>query len=200
MWDILIRDIWFYLINLGALVVVGLAIWLWTRQNWLWRLAQVKTELASLRLGQTDFLAKLEDEYKAKEEHVRLVLQDLLKHWESGDLDMLRARRNELSNIWILDYRKALSSYVRSATDIYEDNRHKQYLLIENHLLPFLQLSGDLLDTLNQADLLDKLQAQPMVLQYQDFDFIFDFTRLYLSWKDWNLRRALKKHRRRLGL
>lgn len=200
MWELLLRDLWFYLINIFAFAAVGILVWLRTRQIWLERLASAQMELASLRLKEGDILAELEDKYKDKEEHLRLVLLDLMKHWKEGNEEMARARRNEVSNLWILEYRRRLSQYVRMLTEVYTGNRDKQYLLIENHLLPFLQMSGDLLETLNQEDLLALTGSKAMVLQYQDFDFIFDFTRLYLSWFDWSLRRSLKKHRKRLGI
>jgi hypothetical protein len=198
-WETLQQDFWFYLINLLAFATAIIISWLWTRYRWLAQVAQLKTEIALLKVQQGDQLSVLEDAYKAKEEHVRFVLQDFLQQLENGDAKMLQARRNELSNIFILEYRKRFYHFVRLAAELYEENEKKHRIVIENHILPFLQLAGDLLEVINQPNVLALSQTPRLQYQYQDFDFVFDFMQRFLGWTDFGLKKAIKQHKTRLN-
>ena len=199
LWEMLLKDFWFYLINLLAFATCIMLTWLYLRQKHLQILLSLKTELAQLRLEQGQGLFQLEDQYKAKEEHIRFVLQDLLSQIENQDAEMLRARRNEISNLFVLEYRKSFYQFIRLASEIYEDNPDQHQVIIENHILPFLQLTGDVLTVLNQENILSLTQTPKLSFQYQDFDFVFDFLHRFLRFHHWGLKKAIRQHAKRLN-
>lgn len=94
-----------------------------------------------------------------------------------------------------------MQAYCRLAQEIFELDREKRQQFIENHLNPFLQLAGDLLQVLNQKKLTDMAGpgALPIRYQYMDFDFAFDFLRAQIRFQDFDLKQVRKAHLERLG-
>lgn len=197
--DAIQNDLTFYILNILGFAVVVLVTWWYTRIQQFKTIAQLRTEIATLQIQQNNELFALEDVYKTKEERMRLIIKDLRDQLNGGDANMIRARRNELSNILALDYAKAMSNYTRLADQFYDGNRYRHAQFVENHILPFLQNSGDIMETLNQASVRDASNATDVRLNYMDFDFAFDFIKKDISFTSFGLKSAMRKHAQRLG-
>ncbi len=184
-----------------AFATVVAVVWLWARSRFTAQLAEYQTQIAALQLERNDRLFALEDECKAKKERLRQILKDLRNQVNFNKTDMAIARRNELSNVFALEYCPSMQAYTRLASEIYEFDYDKRRQFIENHLYPFLQLAGDLLHVINQPKTLNLIgeDAVPIYWNYMDFDFAFDFIRLRTRYTDIGLRLAMHKHLRRLG-
>jgi hypothetical protein len=201
MWEQFIKDLPFYLLNLAAFTALVIITWLWARTRFMSEIAKYQTELASLQLQRNDQFFALEDDVKAKYERLRLILRDFRTHHQLKNADMLHARRNELSNVLILDYLPAMHKYTRLADEMFANDLKKRRQFIENHLNPFLQLSGDLFELMNLPTVLQLAgaEANPIRFNYMDFDFVFDFARKKRTLIDFGLRTAMNKHLRRMG-
>ncbi|MCH2044544.1 MAG: hypothetical protein MK212_10545 [Saprospiraceae bacterium] len=197
--DAIQNDLTFYILNILAFAVIILVTWWYTRIQQFKTIAQLRTEIATLQIQQNNELFELEDIYKAKEERMRLIIKDLRDQINKGDLSMVRARRNELSNILALDYAKAMSNYTRLADQFYDGNRYRHTQFIENHILPFLQNAGDIMKVLNQPSVRDTSDAADIKLNYMNFDFAFDFIKKDIRFTSFGLKSAMKKHAQRLG-
>lgn len=200
-WDAFVEQLPFYALSFAGLLALVAVSWFWARSRFMGELAKYQTEIAKLQLGRNDQLFALEDVCKAKNERIRLILKDLKKQLREKNGEMVRARRNELSNVFVLDYCPAMQAYCRLAQEMFELDREKRQQFIENHLNPFLQLAGDLLQVLNQKKLKDMAGpgALPIRYQYMDFDFAFDFLRAQIRFQDFDLKQARKAHLERLG-
>lgn len=190
----------FYLINMLVFFVVVAVTWLLVRASSLKHIYQLKTELAALRLGYNEQLFALEDVRQAEEEGLRLVLSDLRSQLRVKNANLAEARRNELSHLFFTTYREAVYQYSRLAIELHADDREKRKQLVENHIFPFLQLSGDVLELMNQENLLKIVSAPKLILSERDFDFAFDAIRSVSQWNSFGLKRAKRQHAKRLGL
>lgn len=193
-------DAAFYLINVFAFFAVVVLTWLLVRANLLRQVYQLKTELAALRLGYNEQLFALEDVRRVKEEELRLVLSDLRSQLRVKNANLADARRNELSHLFFTDYREAVYQYSRLAIELHADDEQKRKQLLENHIFPFLQLSGDVLEVINQENLLKLVAAPKLILSERDLDFAFDVIRSVEQWNSFGLKRAKRQHTKRLGL
>lgn len=200
-WEKFIQDLPFYLLNLLAFSAVVAVTWLWARTRFFAELAQYQTQIAELQLQRNDQLFALEDECKAKAERLRLILKDLRNQISFKKADMVNARRNELSNVFILEYCPTMQQYTRLAAEMFEYDYKKRRQFLENHILPFLQLSGDLLKIINQPNAIEMIgeEAIPIRWNYMDFDFAFDFIRTRIKRTDLDARTRMHKHLKRLG-
>ncbi len=200
MWEKFLADLPWYLLNLGAFVTVVIVTWLWARTRFVAEIAKYKVEIASLQMNRNDQLFELEDICKEKNERLRLILKDLRMKLHRKQLDMVQARRNELSNVFMLDYCKSMQQYTRLADEVYEFDREKRRQFIENHINPFLQLAGDILEVVNQPNIMELLGDQATAIQfnYMEFDFAFDFVKKKMRFVDFDLRRAMREHLKRL--
>lgn len=200
MWEKFLQDLPWYLLNLSAFLTVIAVTWLWARTRFVQELAKYKVEIASLQMNRNDQLFELEDQCKEKNERLRLILKDLKYKIQRNQTDMIAARRNELSNVFMLDYCKAMQKYTRLADEIYEFDREKRRQFIENHINPFLQLAGDILEVINQPNIMEILgdQAQVIHFNYMEFDFAFDFVKRKMRFIDFDIRKAFKDHLKRL--
>lgn len=198
--DSLQADAPFYLINILAFFVVVAVTWLLVRASLLRQIYQLKTELAALRLGYNEQLFALEDVRQEREEELRLLLSDLRGQLRVEQRNLVEARRNELSHLFFTAYREAVYQYSRLSIELYADDREKRLQLIENQILPFLQLSGDVLELMNQERLLKLIAAPPLLLSERDYDFAFDALDSVIRWNNFGLKRARRLHKKRLGL
>lgn len=201
MWELIMKDWPFFVLNLGAFITIIFVTWLWARTRFVAELAKYQTQIATLQLQRNDQLFALEDDCKAKLERVRLIFKDLKTQLHLKNVAMVNARRNELSNVFVLDYLPAMQKYVRLADEMFEYDRSKRRQFIENHVNPFLQFAGDLQETMNLPNLLNLLgaEAQPIRFSYMDFDFAADFIRRKGTIIDFALRLSMKQHIKRLG-
>ncbi len=201
MWEIILKDLPFYLLNLGAFVMVIFVTWLWARTRFIAEIAKYQTELVKVQLQRNDQLFLLEDDCKKKYERLRLILKDLRTQIHLKKVEMVASRRNELSNVLILDYCPAMQKYTRLADEMFCFDRQKRRQFIENHLNPFLQLSGDLLELMNMPKVMELLEESAMTVKYSymDFDFAFDFARKKKSVVDIGLIIAMNRHLKRMG-
>ncbi len=201
MWEMILKDLPFYLLNLGAFVMVVFVTWLWARTRFVSEIAKYQTEIVTVQLQRNDQLFLLEDDCKAKYERVRMILKDLRTQIHLKKTEMVAARRNELSNVLILAYCPAMQKYTRLADEMFSYDRQKRRQFIENHLNPFLQLSGDLLELMNMPKVMELLgeSATAVKYGYLDFDFAFDFARKKKSIVDIGLRVAMNRHLKRMG-
>lgn len=200
-WEKFIQDLPFYILNLLAFTAVIAVTWLWARTRFFAELAQYQTKIAELQLQRNDQLFALEDDCKAKHERVRLILAELRDHIRFNKTEMVNARRNEISNVFVLDYCKAMQQYTRLAAEMYEYDYKKRRQFIENHLYPFLQLAGEILHTIDQPNLMEMLGEDAVAIRwnYMDLDFAFDFIRLRTKFTDFGIRSAMRKHLKILG-
>lgn len=197
--DAIQADALFYAVNILAFFVVVGVVWLWAKSRYMKEMVQLKTELVSVQQQRRERLFKLEDNVHASQEKVRLILKELRNQVRAKDPITAKARRNELSNVFFTEYREDIYQFARLADVIYAQDKEAHRVFAENHILPFLQLSGDVLSVINQQRLLELCQAPALQLSYRDFDFAFDFIYKELSSFDMGFRRAAKRHAKRLG-
>jgi len=201
MWELIMKDWPFFVLNLGAFITIIFVTWLWARTSFVAELAKYQTELATLQLQRNDQLFALEDDCKVKHERLRLILKDLRTQLHLKNIEMVNARRNELSNVFVLDYLPAMQKYTRLADEMFEHDRTKRLLFIENYIRKFFDESIDLLGTMNLEPLIELLgpETEPIRFSYMDFDFAFDFVRRKRTIFDFGLRIEMNKNAQKLG-
>lgn len=198
-WENLHQDGSFYAVLTFLLATIIIVTWLYARTRSAQIIAQLKTQLLEVQAQYNDRIFAAEDEARQRLEHLRLILQDLRNQLVAKNSAMILARRNEAANFLVLEYAKSVRHYARIVEPFLRDNRPQQRQFLENHILPFLQQSGDVLQVLNQPEVLRNCQAQPLALFYPDFDFAFDSLRHYAYWWDFGIRQATHAHAQRLG-
>lgn len=171
----------FYLVNAAIFIVVIMVTWLYAKSQQMETIAKLQAQLQQIQLQQNDRLFELEDANKAKSERVRLILKDMEVQLKTKQMDMLQARRNELSNVFIMEYRAAMHAYARLADQYYELHPPKYQAFVRNQIFPFLDASRKILAAVNAGAVLKALGASPIQYSYKDFDFAFDMIRKYPS-------------------
>ncbi|MCP4442304.1 MAG: hypothetical protein GY810_25635 [Aureispira sp.] len=197
-WEIIQHDFIFYIINLIIFVTVVLVTWLFAKSKQLETVSKLKTQLEYLKMQQNDKLFDLEDKYKKKQESLRLILKELESNYKTNDKDMVEARRNELSNVFLLEYKDAVHKYARLADQYFAEYRPRHREFVQNHIFPFLDTSRKILSAINTPQIMQMVGGQPIKYSYQDFDFAFDLIRKNMFMFD-NFRADLKKYMKALG-
>lgn len=197
-WEIIQQDFIFYIINLLIFVTVVLVTWLFAKSKQMESISKLKTQLEYLKMQQNDKLFALEDLYKKKQERLRLILKDMESNFKDSNKDMVEARRNELSNVFLLEYKDAVHKYARLADQYFAEYRPRHREFVQNHIFPFLDTSRKVLSAINTPNVLKMTGGQAIQYSYQDFDFAFDLIRKNMFLFD-NFRADLKKYMKALG-
>lgn len=178
-----IQEDWiFYVVNILVFVVVVMVTWLYAKGQQMEAIAKLQAQIQQIQLQQNDKLFSLEDEYKQKKERVRLILKDMEAQLKAKDVDMLQARRNELSNVFVMEYRETMHRYARLADQYYELHPPKYQEFVRNYVFPFLDTSRKILAAINAGVVLKSLNnSAPIHYSYKDFDFAFDMIRKHPS-------------------
>lgn len=170
----------FYVVNLLAFGVVIWCTWLYSQSKQAEAIAKVQAQLQQLQLQQNDKLYELEDAMNKKKERIRLILKELESQIRSKDVEMLKARRNELSNVFVMEYALAMQQYSRLAHQFYELHPPKYRDFVRNTIFPFLDMSRKVLAAINAPKIIQmigKEDAPKVAYSYKDFDFAFDMIR-----------------------
>jgi hypothetical protein len=172
------QDWIFYLVNLLAFVIVVTVTWLYSQSKQMEAIAKLQAQLQQLQLQQNDKLFALEDEYKKKKERLRLIMKDMENQLRNQDVDMLTSRRNELSNVFVMEYAATMHRYARLADQFYELHPPKYREFVRNYIFPFLDISRKVLSAINTPKVMQTIGAKtPVQYSYKDFDFAFDMIR-----------------------
>lgn len=172
----------FYVVNLLAFVTVVLCTYLYAKSKQAQAVAAVQAELQQVQLQYTDKLLDKEEALKKKKERVRLILKDLDNQMRNKDVAMLQARRNELSNVFVMEYAAAMQQYAHLGHQFYELNVDKYHSFVRNEIFPFLDTSRKILMAINAPKVIQTIGtelAPAISYSYQDFDFAFDMIRKY---------------------
>ncbi|BDS11696.1 hypothetical protein [Aureispira anguillae] len=168
----------FYAVNILVFIVVVMVTWLYARGQQMEAIAKLQAQIQQIQLQQNDKLFSLEDEYKLKKERVRLILKDMEAQLKANDMEMLKSRRNELSNVFVMEYRETMHRYARLADQYYELHPPKYQEFVRNYIFPFLDTSRKILSAINATIIMKALgESQPIQYSYKDFDFAFDMIR-----------------------
>lgn len=187
----------FYMVNILVFVVVVLVTWLYVRGQQMEAIAKLQVQIQQIQLQQNDKLFSLEDEYKLKKERLRLILKDMEAQLKAKDLDMLQSRRNELSNVFVMEYRETMHRYARLADQYYELHPPKYQEFVRNYIFPFLDTSRKVLAATNAPVVMKTLgEKAPIQYSYKDFDFAFDMIRKHSSF---SFRKEMVSYLRALG-
>lgn len=175
--EIIQADWIFYAVNIVVFIVVVMVTWLYAKGQQMEAIAKLQAQLQQVQLQQNDKLFSLEDQYKLKKERVRLILKDMEAQLKANDVQMLESRRNELSNVFVMEYRETMHRYARLADQYYELHPPKYQEFVRNYIFPFLDTSRKILAAINATVILKKLNSTPIQYSYKDFDFAFDMIR-----------------------
>lgn len=168
----------FYVINILMFFVVILVTWLYSKSKQMEVITKLKVELQQVQLEQNDKLYALHDDYKLKKERLRLIIKEMDLQLAEDNLDMLNARRNELSNVFVMEYREMMYRFARMADQYYDLDIPKYQEFVRNQIFPFLDTSRKVLAAVNASVVTDKLEeAVIFKYNYKDFDFAFDMIR-----------------------
>lgn len=187
----------FYLVNILIFVSLILVTWLYAKARQAESVAQLQAQLQQLQMQQNQQLFDLEDAFKLKKERIRLILKDMEFQLKKKDQEMLSARRNELTNVFIMEYRESMHRFARLAHQYYELNPPKYQEFVKNYIFPFLSTSHLVLSAVNTDAIKKQLNiTNDFSFSYQDFDFTFDMIRKYPNFA---FKRTMKKHVEAIG-
>ena len=191
------QDWIFYLVNLLAFVIIVAVTWLYSQSKQMEAIAKLQAQLQQLQLQQNDKLFALEDEYKKKKERLRLIMKDMENQLRNQDVDMLTSRRNELSNVFVMEYAISMHRYARLADQFYELHPLKYREFVRNYIFPFLEVSRKVLSAINTPKVMQTIGTKtPVTYSYKDFDFAFDMIRKHGTT---DLRREMMIYLKELG-
>jgi hypothetical protein len=189
----------FYVVNLLAFGVVIWCTWLYSQSKNAEALAKVQAQLQQVQLQQNDKLFALEDALGKKKERIRLILKEIETQMRAKDAEMLKARRNELSNVFVMEYAVAMQQYSRLADQFYELHPPKYREFVRNYIFPFLDMSRKVLSTINAPKVIKAIgagEAPTVAYSYKDFDFAFDMIRKH---GNADFKREMKQYLPELG-
>ena len=176
------QDWIFYVVNLLAFVAVVAITWLYSRSKQLETIAQLQAQLQQIQLQQNDKLFALEDEFKNKKERLRLIMKDMESQTKNKNIAMMIYRRNELSNVFVMEYTATMQRYARLADQYYELHPPKYREFVRNYIFPFLDTSRKVLSAINTPQIIETIgNASPVQYSYKDFDFAFDMIRKHIT-------------------
>ena len=168
----------FYVVNIIVFIVVVMVTWLYSQGQQMEAIAKLRAQIQQIQLQQDDKLFRLEDEFKLKKERIRLILKDMEAQLKAKDMDMLKSRRNELSNVFVMEYRETMHRYARLADQFYELHPPKYQEFVRNYIFPFLDTSRKVLAAINASVVMKALgETAAVSYSYKDFDFAFDMIR-----------------------
>jgi hypothetical protein len=187
----------FFLINSLVFGVVVLVTWLYAQSRHLATVAQLQVQIQQLQLKQNQYLFDLEDEFNLKKERIRLILKEMELQLKSKDTAMLLARRNELTHVFVIEYRETMHRFARLADQYYELHPQKHQQFVQNFIVPFLETSRSILAAVNAKAVLAQLETQEIyAFSYQDFDFAFDMIRKFPRF---SMHRTMHKYLKEIG-
>jgi hypothetical protein len=187
----------FYVVNILVFVVIVMVTWLYARGQQIEAIAKLQAQIQQIQLQQNHKLFVLEDEFKLKKERLRLILKDMETQLKDKDLDMVKSRRNELSNVFVMEYRETMHRYARLADQYYESHPPKYQEFVRNYIFPFLDTSRKVLAAVNSSTIMQALgETSPISYSYKDFDFAFDMIRKHSSF---SFRKEMVSYLRALG-
>lgn len=187
----------FYVVNILVFVVVIMVTWLYARGQQMEAIAKLQAQIQQIQLQQNDKLFSLEDEFKLKKERVRLILKDMEAQLKAKDMEMLKSRRNELSNVFVMEYRETMHRYARLADQYYELHPPKYQEFVRNYIFPFLDTSRKVLAAVNATIVMKALgENAPVRYSYKDFDFAFDMIRKHSTM---SFKKEMKSYLKELG-
>lgn len=176
--EVIQADWIFYLVNILVFIVIVMVTWLYAKSQQVEAIAKLQAQIQQIQLQQNDKLFSLEDEYKLKKERIRLILKDMEAQLKAKDIEMLKSRRNELSNVFVMEYRETMHRYARLADQYYELHPPKYQEFVRNYIMPFLDTSRKVLAAINASVILKTLgNGESIQYSYKDFDFAFDMIR-----------------------
>ncbi len=195
--DAIQADWIFYLINILVFVVVVMVTYLYANGKKVEAVARLQAQIQQIQLQQNDKLFSLEDEYKLKKERIRLILKDMEAQLSAKDVDMLQSRRNELSNVFVMEYRETMHRYARLADQYYELHPPKYQEFVRNCIFPFLDTSRKVLAAVNASVIMKTIgTSNPVRFSYKDFDFAFDMIRKHPTY---SFKKEMKSYLKELG-
>jgi len=187
----------FYLLNILMFVVVVLVTSMYVQSKQMETIAKLEVQIQQLQLQQNEKLFALEDEFKKKKERLRLIMKDMETQLRQKEKDMLVARRNELSNVFVMEYRETMHRFARLADQFYELHPPKYRAFVRNYIFPFLETSRKVLAAINTPKVMQMAEAKtPVSYSYKDFDFAFDMVRKHANM---DLRREMMRYLKDLG-
>lgn len=179
----MIQQDWpFYFVNLLGFVTIVAVTWFYSQSKQKEAIAKLQVELQQLQLQHNDELFVLEDEVKKKRERLRLIMKDMESQMKNKDVAMLTARRNELSNVFVMEYVATMQGYSRLANQYYNLHPQKHRSFVRNYIFPFLDTSRKVLSAINTPPIVKTITgATKVVYSYKDFDFAFDMIRKHTT-------------------
>lgn len=195
--EVIQADWIFYLINILVFGVVVLVTWLYAKGQHVEAIAKLQAQLQQIQLQQNDKLFALEDEFKKKKERIRLIMKDMEAQLKAKDEAMLQSRRNELSNVFVMEYRETMHRYARLADQYYELHPPKYQEFVRNYIFPFLDTSRKVLAAVNASVVMKGAGTTiPVRYSYKDFDFAFDMIRKHPTF---SFKREMNTYLKELG-
>ncbi len=178
------QDWIFYFVNILAFATVVAVTWLYSQSKQKEAIAKLQIELQQLQLKQSDKLFELEDDLKLKTERLRLIMKDMETQMIDKNIDMLQSRRNELSNVFVMEYVQVMQTYARLGNQYYQLHPIKYREFVRNYIFPFLDISRKVISAINTPKviaLIGSNKAQKVSYPYHTFDFAFDMIRKYAT-------------------
>ncbi len=194
------NDLTFYLVMFCVLLFGGLAIWMMAKMRSLTEVNHLKSEIDRLELQQYEKLENCEDQCQQIEEEIRVLLSDLRNSMTKGEVDKVKGIRNTISHTICTDFVDAYYRYTRLASRLYKNDAVKMESFLNKKLLPFLEVSGNVVSVINQRNVLAMAEAKSLVIHTKTFAFATDLVETTIGTFDFTKRKEFNRQISQLNL
>lgn len=183
---------WWPQTQAAGVVIGALIVWLLSTMRSLQEAGRMRAELIGLKINQYEKLIALDEKQRQVIHTLNEQLHRTLEALDRHDAEAAKTARLETIDTFLLRYIGSFFQYAGVGRWVYLDNKTE---LIEDDLLPFLEISVDIKTALNRPDLLALTGQPPLRTEVYDFRFALGYVRRNTAW--WRVN--AHQHLERLG-
>lgn len=186
---------WWTQTQAAGIAAGALVVWLLSTLRSLHEARKMRAELINLKINQYEKLIALDEQQRKIIQELNAQLNRLYDAQEANNVDQAREARRAACETFLLQYIGSFFQYAGVGRWVYLDNKTE---LIEDDLLPFLEISAEIKNALNRPELLALTGQTPLRTELMDFRFALGYVRRNTAWWRVGIRKRIRNAQKAL--